>query len=112
MSPPYRGLDPGGIRIVSNIFPENTPADASAGRVSPCPRCDQLVADLDAARQAVTFVTAASIDAMMWAARHLDDPHTDRHDAAEETAEGLLDRFGRILSALTGQTIDPRGGDR
>lgn len=93
------------------IFPENHPADTSAGRVSPCARCPRLAAELADTRAAVARVTAASLDAMLWAGRNLDDPRLDRTAAAEAVATGLLDRIGGIIADLVAPNTDQVGDD-
>ena len=93
------------------IIPESPDYSASAGRVSPCPRCARLAVDLADTRAAVARVTAAALDALMWGGRTLDDPHTDRTVAAETVAAGLLDRIGGIIADLVAPST-PEGGDR
>jgi hypothetical protein len=85
---------------VNAIIPENE--GHQPGRVTDhCVACGRLTVELADVRHELAVCRWSLIDALIWGGRILDDPHTDRHDAAEAAAEGLLDRIGQVLSRIS-----------
>jgi hypothetical protein len=90
---------------VNAIIPENEGHPEPGRLTDHCVACGRLAVELADAQHAMAGATWSLIDALIWGGRTLDDPHTDRDEAAAVVAEGLLDRIGQVLSRMTGKGV-------